>query len=550
MINSTTLVNPNRLALVILALTFSTLVHCQTPNDSINTVTKSDIYTPMANELKFFNSDSAIILYTQGISLNLTQGDTLKAVHSLISLSELHAHNAEFGLAYDRYWEALLLADKIDNDGARAAVYSGLGWLYSFYAREELAAEYFNKSLRLLKNQIKENFVDRQVLMNNYFALVTLYRKNKNIALSKQYVDSCRMIKLNSMQNQTPTFLDVEIAYLTYYEGKPEEALEILNRLKAHFEKQHFAYSVILYSFYGDIYKSLGSYDSSELYYKNAIQVGEKYKSHLDVVPGIYENIADLYQTIAKHDLAYEYLNKSKQLDERHFGSRSENNKHFIEIKDEFRVIKDNQNKKIREQRLAQLEHESKISYLQSVILIGTIFFLVLSGFLIYRYLRTKYKAEKRLLRKQQELEMEKANEILEIKNKELTFTALQVIEREELLGNVKSNIMSQKEKPDPNQLNRLVKSIELNTANNWKEFEMRFISVNKSFYQNLLKRFPSLTQSDQRLCALVKLNFSSKDMSRLLGISVESVHTTRYRLRKKLQLDKNANLSEFLSNV
>ncbi|MEM6700327.1 MAG: sigma factor-like helix-turn-helix DNA-binding protein, partial [Bacteroidota bacterium] len=86
--------------------------------------------------------------------------------------------------------------------------------------------------------------------------------------------------------------------------------------------------------------------------------------------------------------------------------------------------------------------------------------------------------------------------------------------------------------------------------ASNWKVFEARFVDVNKDFYKRLKKQFPNLTQNDQKLCALVKLDFSSKDIASLLGISVESVHTTRYRLRKKLKLSRDINLKEFIAGI
>ncbi|MEM6380985.1 MAG: helix-turn-helix transcriptional regulator, partial [Bacteroidota bacterium] len=67
-------------------------------------------------------------------------------------------------------------------------------------------------------------------------------------------------------------------------------------------------------------------------------------------------------------------------------------------------------------------------------------------------------------------------------------------------------------------------------------------------FYRHLKEKFPKLTQGDLKLCALIKLNFSSKDVAKLMGISVESVHTTRYRLRKKLGLQREDNLTEYIA--
>ena len=73
---------------------------------------------------------------------------------------------------------------------------------------------------------------------------------------------------------------------------------------------------------------------------------------------------------------------------------------------------------------------------------------------------------------------------------------------------------------------------------------------VAEDFYKRLRERFPKLTQGDQKLCALIKLNFSSKDMAKLIGISVDSVHTTRYRLRKKLKLPREVSLGEFIGQL
>ena len=95
-----------------------------------------------------------------------------------------------------------------------------------------------------------------------------------------------------------------------------------------------------------------------------------------------------------------------------------------------------------------------------------------------------------------------------------------------------------------------MLKTIQGSSASNWKEFEARFTAVNQSFYKNLKEKYPDLGQTDLKICALVKLNFSSKDMSSLLGISFESVHTSRYRLRKKFKLDRNENLADFIASL
>ena len=65
-----------------------------------------------------------------------------------------------------------------------------------------------------------------------------------------------------------------------------------------------------------------------------------------------------------------------------------------------------------------------------------------------------------------------------------------------------------------------------------------------------LNERFPDLTINDKRLCALLAIDLSTKDIAAIINISPESVKKSRYRLRKKLQLETEDGLSEFLKNL
>ncbi|MFY0598191.1 MAG: tetratricopeptide repeat protein [Cyclobacteriaceae bacterium] len=504
------------------------------------------------NQIKFLYPDSAMSLYQIKIDSSLRAYDTITAIQAIVDKAYLNGHLSNYTKSYDGYWEALLLAENIKNPGVKGSIYNGLGWLYSLYGRYSDAIQYFNYSLRIFES---EGGIEKhaQSLRDNYYALATLYRKKENIDTAMIYLDSCRSIierqglGLDIGNNQ---FLKAEIGYLLFKKGDLEAALKELEEAKLYFEAQDRSYLIILYSFLGKVYQSMNQLDEAESYFLNTLKVSEEYQSHNDLIPEIYESLSDVYVQKGDYKRAHQYLVESKVQEERQFSIRSKDNQTLLEIKDNYRIEKERKDDLIKEQRLAQLEQENRISDLKTIILIGAIISILILGFLFYRHLRTKYKAEKRFLQHQRALELEKANEVLNVKNKELTTSALHAVEREELLSEIKEELNLLRKDPNYIEVGKIVRHIDLNTSKSWEEFEVRFMAVNEGFYTRLKEKFPALTQSDHRLCALIKLNFSSKDMSRLMGISIESVHTTRYRLRKKLNLSRSENLEDFISTI
>lgn len=85
------------------------------------------------------------------------------------------------------------------------------------------------------------------------------------------------------------------------------------------------------------------------------------------------------------------------------------------------------------------------------------------------------------------------------------------------------------------------------NLDKDWEEFKLYFEDVHKDFFGQLKEQYPSLSPNELRLCALLKLNLSVKEMASLMGISPESVKMARHRLRKKLGLTSDQNLVEFM---
>ncbi|HPH83468.1 MAG TPA: hypothetical protein PL185_12900 [Flavobacteriales bacterium] len=152
------------------------------------------------------------------------------------------------------------------------------------------------------------------------------------------------------------------------------------------------------------------------------------------------------------------------------------------------------------------------------------------------------YKAEeeKKIL-KEKQLQNE-----LEFKESQISAMALQMLQKNELMTSLKEQLEKQGASTIENDLNRILNRSDYQDKE-WSDFNIQFESLNKNFYTRLKEAYPEISPNDLKLCALIKLNMSIKEMAGILNISPDSVKTARYRLRKKLKMNSEDNLTEFI---
>lgn len=104
------------------------------------------------------------------------------------------------------------------------------------------------------------------------------------------------------------------------------------------------------------------------------------------------------------------------------------------------------------------------------------------------------------------------------------------------------------KEKMYVAEMEQLLK--EFTPDKNWNEFELYFKRVDNEFFEKLEKRFPDLTPNEKRLCALIRLNLNSKEIADMTSRTFRSVNTAKTRLKKKLGVNPDMSLYDFLINL
>ncbi|WP_231426312.1 triple tyrosine motif-containing protein [Pedobacter sp. Leaf250] len=153
-------------------------------------------------------------------------------------------------------------------------------------------------------------------------------------------------------------------------------------------------------------------------------------------------------------------------------------------------------------------------------------------------------------------LQTEKLQAELASKNRELANSAMTLVYKNELLQKLSDEITKLKDengkKLSEDQTRKIQKVINdgMNDERDWHLFENSFNEAHESFFKKLKAQHPDLVPNDLKLCAYLRMNMSSKEMSSLLNISLRGVEIRRYRLRKKLEVPHDKNLTEFLMEL
>lgn len=162
----------------------------------------------------------------------------------------------------------------------------------------------------------------------------------------------------------------------------------------------------------------------------------------------------------------------------------------------------------------------------------------------------------KEILDKESELIRERSlrlQETINCKNRELVSNTMFLAQSLESNIQLAKKIDEFKEHLDIGDKEELITILSennlLRNTTHWNEFQKKFETVHPEFYQNITKKYNTLTPADLKLSAFIKLGLSSKEISLLTCNTIKSVEVARSRLRKKMSIPKSNNLTTFLSD-
>ena len=146
-------------------------------------------------------------------------------------------------------------------------------------------------------------------------------------------------------------------------------------------------------------------------------------------------------------------------------------------------------------------------------------------------------------------LKQDNLNNEIESINRDLVSTTMAVIKRDELLGSIKLKLQQAAGRTGINEVLKIIdENIEKNGG--WELFQDAFDNMDRDFLKKMKELHHLLTPNDLKLCVYLRLNLSSKEIAPMLNIAPQSVEIKRFRLRKKIGLNHEENLTDYILSV
>ena len=448
-------------------------------------------------------------------------GDTLGIANCTMNIGLVYSDQSNNDRALSNFFEAIKMFERLHHMDRVATTYTKIGSVYTDQGQYQQALEYFTKALEIHE---KNHFLYGISEVNNRIGIMFAAQKEYRLAL--EYCE--RSLELShQIGDQDGITNNLEVMGRVYLmRGQFARAKELL------LEAEEHAKSIEATKYLRDIYRDL-----RDLHYQ---------QGHYPTAFSYYEQFETLKDSIFNGEVS------AKMAD--------------LQTSQELAV----QQKELAMARMERdmLNAEADYQRDQRNMLIIVLVLGALLSVITVIAMRTRIKKQQELLRQRKELnrtrenlqqvELEnaqlKASELqreLDYKNRELTSYTLNFAQKNQLIEDLKEQLAELK--PSDAQQQKQVKqlrSLVNNTRNvdrDWEDFRLHFEQVHPHFFQALKRKHGDLSNGEQKLCALVRLNLSMKETAAILGISPNSVKTARYRLRNKLELKTEDNLMDYL---
>jgi tetratricopeptide (TPR) repeat protein len=481
------------------------------------------------SDLYLSNFGGAILHLRRAIRLFEKEGKEVGKAGALSNLGSVLYHLGDYRQALDALEEALEICQRHDNSETMNMVLSNLAIIYGTLGDYSKALDYNYRSIAI-KEEIGVSIVPDltnigaiHFEMHNWEQALECFRRS----LDLRHASGDRIGEITALFNIGAVYFQLE--ELDAYRDCWMQAIELARQIDEPYQLANGLYALAA------LYRQQGEFDTAWRYVEEASAIAERIGSKLLQLEILFEK-ASLHRSECQLPVAVALLDRALLMAADQGSKESQMTAHlwlaeiYEELGEASRALSHHKQYVAIREDILSLEKQRTITEIET-------------RADIERALK-----EREILRlKSERLELE-----MQHKSKELTTLAMQLVQKNEFLESVGSQIRSVRHDPKNMQraLDTLLREIELsrNADGEWEIFEQQFRNIHQDFTDRLARKHSDLSPTELKVCALLKINLSTKEIANMLCCSPRTVEDHRYRIRTKLGLPKESNLSTYLA--
>ena len=499
----------------------------------------------------YLNSNAAKAEYFYNIALEKANinNDSLQRAQIYSQLGFLNRIKADYPKSIDYHLKALEINTKLKDSVNIGINYHNIAMVMRFQEDYASAKLYFEKAI-----EIREAIKEERGLAISYNMLGVIYRREKDYKKAEELYNKA-LTTFNTIKD-LDNILRTLGNLATLYDYKKEYKKSIgLNLSSIPYLKQmgnqnelSARYSNIALSF-----QELQLYQTAVTYLDSAIAIDKK-QGYMERLASNYLNRSNNFYNLKKYKASIDDYREHKKLNDSIFNINKTN-----EVTTKLLQVEFEKQKALDSLRFAEtqkyLEYTNKSERnkknLYFLLLIGS----ALMGVVTISNFRNKRNLTKANLEKEQ-LESELLKQKLDATEKEaqrvIQGKSISLTHKKNLLSQIKHLVKKHDSKSIFKDLNMLTMELDQQTKSETLEYilDENMEKLHVEFEKKLIQHYPKLTKTEREICGLIRANMSIKDISNIKGVSSASVQSARYRIRKKLGLEKGEELHKFIQNL
>jgi tetratricopeptide (TPR) repeat protein len=491
------------------------------------------------------NFNDAIICYENALAIAVEGKMKIEVAYCYNNLGNVYRQQGNFVKSMDAYEKALSEFNSMKDDLSVSDCLNNIGNLYLDKGDPFRSLDYFNRSINFIK--VKS---DNYRMIGRYKNMAEAYSALNDFTNASLFLEKALKLAEKSDDKTLLASCYSLIGDLHFKNGNHEigisyikKSLEIFHAIGAKAEEAEVLVELANAEFLAN--RTEEALAHSELGEQIARDAGA-----VKTIVSASDCLAKIWEKKDNPQKALHYVKMVLHLQDSILSV--EKNRAIEEIEAGFtrtRLINENQllaqNSKLQQQTLKT--RNFAVLALALCLLLS----LALIWLIYKRHIDAKAMAGRE--RALKEKEIEKLSDDLSLKERELTTKTLLINQKNGLLQKLIDELETLKENEgnSTNRIGRLQHELKQELSPNaWKEFEVQFNEVHPGFQNRLLERFPELSPTERRICTFLRLDMNTREMASLTGQSSKSLEVARTRIRKKMDLPHEGNLSNFIALI